>query len=145
MEKFPPWSNLANAADIDRIVDSWRDSPPRWRVLPDTVPEERISARKAALEEINMKTRCIKTVELTRAALIHLRSPKMTSDNDLRQAAHINARRAEAAAEITRLTARNEALEEAAKVVRIALEEHGDPLAAEAADRAIRELIEVCP
>ena len=37
------------------------------------------------------------------------------------------------------------ALEEAAKVVRIALEEHGDPLAYEAADRAIRELIEVCP
>jgi hypothetical protein len=37
------------------------------------------------------------------------------------------------------------ALEEAAKVVRIALEEHGDPLATEAADRAIRELIEVCP
>jgi hypothetical protein len=34
------------------------------------------------------------------------------------------------------------ALEEAAKVVRIALEEHGDPLATEAADRAIRELIE---
>lgn len=34
---------------------------------------------------------------------------------------------------------------EAAKVVRIALEEHGDPLATEAADRAIRELIEVCP
>jgi hypothetical protein len=39
----------------------------------------------------------------------------MTSDNDLRQAAHINARRAEAAAEITRLRAEVKRLREATR------------------------------
>jgi CCR4-NOT transcriptional regulation complex NOT5 subunit len=70
-------------AEVERLreeLDTWKSVFPDIApasVLPDrSLLEAEVERLRAALEEINMKTRCIKAVEIARAALNLSQEPR---------------------------------------------------------------------